>query len=80
VYCPNCGKKLGALNQKYCRYCGVKLARTATISQLPSKQAKNIEKGATGKNSKNCYIISKISFLLTIISIIIAFSLIFIIS
>jgi hypothetical protein len=74
--CPNCGKKIESLDQKFCRYCGADLKIKAQASQ---PKIDNTGKKTNIKIAKRCFILALLSFILALLTIIIGLLLIFII-
>jgi hypothetical protein len=91
MYCPSCGEKIKDPNQKFCQSCGASLKSEAKTSKshedkvskksesIPSKEYTPSDAALKSSNthSKRCFTLAIISFILSLLSIIIGLSLYF---
>jgi hypothetical protein len=72
--CPNCGKKIGSPDQKFCRYCGAELKMKPKSSQPKITETK---KGISKKDIRRSFALALVSSILGILSMIIGLSFLF---
>jgi hypothetical protein len=90
MFCPHCGTKLAALNQKFCHNCGVELQVTSNINSyeheiirskpepktyyVPVTPQRQTQVGLPGKYSRLCLGLALTSVLIGIISLAVGYS------